>query len=90
MKSWRSRRNAILAGAGLLVAVLLGFAFGSGRDETPAPRAVLNRIAEKNDDAATEAAARMKLESEAATRAADARIKADAAVAANRQAGADD
>lgn len=87
MRGRHGRRNAILAGAGLLVAVLLGVAFGSGGDETPAPPAVLNRIADKNDDAAAEAAARMKVESEAATRAADARIKADAAVAANRQEG---
>jgi hypothetical protein len=86
-----SRRNFILAGAGLFVAVLLGLALGSGGDETPASPAVLNRIAEKNDDAATNAAARMKIESETATRAADARIEAEtgesAAPAANRQAG---
>jgi hypothetical protein len=87
MRGRHGRRNAILAGAGLFVAVLLGVAFGSGGDETPAPPAVLNRIADKNEDAAAEAAARMKVESEAATRAADARIKADAAAAANRQAG---
>ena len=85
-----SRRNWILAGAGLFVAVLLGVAFGSGGDETPAPPAVLNRIADKNEDAATEAAARMKVDSEAATRRADARIEAETdepAPPANRQAG---
>lgn len=86
-----TRRNLILAGAGLFVAVLLGLALGSGGDETPPSPAVLNRIAEKNDDAATEAAARMKAESEAATRAADARIQAETgeapAPAANRTSG---
>ena len=86
-----SRRNWILAGAGLFVAVLLGVAFGSGGDETPATPAVLNRIADKNEDAATDAAARMKVDSQAATRRADARIEAEtdepAAPPANRQAG---
>ena len=85
-----NRRHAILAGAGLLVAVILGVALGSGGDETPAPPAVLNSIADKNEDAATEAAARMKAESEAAARAADARANAadaaaDPAVESNRQ-----
>ena len=88
-----NRRHAILAGVGLLAALILGIALGSGGDETPAPPAVLNRIADKNEDAATEAAARMKVESEAATRAADARVAANEAAAeeaANAQAVAPD
>ena len=68
-----SRRAWALGGGGLVVAVILGVALGSGGDETPASPAVLNRIADKNEDAAVEAAARMKAESEAASRAADAR-----------------
>ena len=71
-----SRRTWILAGAGLFVAILLGVALGSGGDETPASPAVLNHIADKNEDAATNAAARMKVDSEAAARAADARADA--------------
>lgn len=71
-----TRRSWIAAGAGLFVAVLLGIALGSGGDETPAPPAVLNRIADRNDDAAADAGARMKAESEAATQAVDARLKA--------------
>ena len=92
MKAARvSRRTWILAGAGLFVAVLLGVALGSGGDETPASPAVLNHIADKNEDAATNAAARMKTDSEAAARAADARADAIDAAAApppgNDQAG---
>ena len=71
-----SRRTWILAGAGLFVAILVGVALGSSGDETPASPAVLNYIADKNEDAATGAAARMKAESEAAARAADARADA--------------
>jgi hypothetical protein len=76
-----SRRSLLLAVSGLFVAVLLGVALGSGGDETPAPPAVLNRIAHKNENAAIEAAARMKAESEAASRAADARQDAADAAA---------
>ena len=79
-----NRRNLILAGAGLLVAIILGVALGGGGDETPAPPAVLNHIADKNEDAAINAAARFKAESEETTRAADARL--DAADAANEAA----
>lgn len=74
-----SRRNWILAGAGLLVAIILGIAIGSGGDETPASPAVLNRIADKNEDAAINAAAQFKAESQATTRAADARLEANEA-----------
>lgn len=71
-----------LGAGGLLVAVILGVALGSGGDETPAPPAVLNRIATKNENAAIEAAARMKAQSEAASRAADARADTNDARAA--------
>lgn len=71
------RRTWLLAGGGLLVAIVLGVALGSGGDETPAPPAVLNRIADKNEDAAMEAAARMKAESDAASQVADARADAN-------------
>ena len=87
-----TRRSWILAGAGLFVALVLGVALGSGGDETPASPAVLNHIAGKNEDAATEAAARMKAESEAASEAADSRQDvadevSSNAETANRQAG---
>ena len=68
-----SRQAWLLGGGGLVLAVILGVALGRGGDETPASPAVLNRIADKNEDAAIEAAARMKADSEAASRAADAR-----------------
>ena len=72
-----SRRTWILGLVGLVVAIIVGILVGSAGDETPAPPAVLNRIADKNEDAATEAAARMKADSEQATRAADARLEAN-------------
>ena len=81
-----TRRSWILAGAGLFVAIVLGVALGSGGDETPASPAVLNHIAGKNEDAATQAAARMKAESEAASEAADARQDAADQVASNAEA----
>ncbi len=77
-RSRLTRRQWLLAAGGLVAALLLGVALGSGGDETPAPPAVLDRIADKNEDAAVNAAARMKVESEAATRAADARIESEA------------
>ena len=85
-----TRRSWILAGAGLFVAILLGVALGSGGDETPASPAMLNRIADRNQDAAIDAAARMKAESEESSRAADARqdatdVTTEAAEAANAQ-----
>ena len=83
MRSARfSRRAGLLGGAGLLAAVLVTATLIGGRDQPAAPPAVLDRIAEKNDDAATEAAARMKAESEVATRAADARLAAKEGAAA--------
>ena len=80
-----TRRSWILAGAGLFVALVLGVALGSGGDETPASPAVLNHIAGKNEDAATEAAARMKAESEAASEAADSRQDVADEVASNAE-----
>lgn len=83
MRSARiGRRAGILGGAGLLVAALLAAALVGGREQAPASPAVLDRIAEKNDDAATEAAARLKAESAASTRAADARLAAKEGAAA--------
>jgi hypothetical protein len=80
-----TRRSWILAGAGLFVALVLGIALGSGGDETPASPAVLNHIAGKNEDAATEAAARMKAKSETASEAADARQDVADDVASNAE-----
>ena len=71
-----SRRTWLLAAIGLVVAVALGVSLGGRGDETPAPPAVLNHIAHKNEDAKVEAAANMKAESAATARAADARANA--------------
>ena len=68
-----SRRHWLLGIGGLAAAVAIGVFLGGGGDETPAPPAVLNRIADKNQDAAAEAAAHMKAQSEAATLEADQR-----------------
>ena len=79
-----SRRNWVLAAVGVLVAAMLGVLLARGSGETPASPAVLNRIADKNEEAAINAAARFKAESQATTRAADARVDAaDAAAAAD-------
>lgn len=71
-----TRRTWILAAVGLVVAVIVGVSLGGQGDETPAPPAVLNHIAHRNRDATVEAAAKMKVESEATARAADARANA--------------
>ena len=80
---WKPRftRTAWLAaGGGLVVAVALGVALGDWNDEDGhASPAALNRIADKNEDAAIEAAARFKAESQATVRAADARLNASSA-----------
>jgi hypothetical protein len=79
----RSGRRATLAGIGgllLALAAAVVIARGSGGHDGPASPATLDRIAAKNEDAAAEAAARLKAESAAAARAADARrASADAA-----------
>ena len=83
-----TRRILLASGAGLFVALLLGTALGRrDSDAPPAAPAVLSHIAHKNRDAAIEAAARMKAESEAAARASDARQdQADAAEASGSSA----
>jgi len=68
-----SRRHWLLGIGGLVAAVAIGLALGGGGDETPAPPAVLNRIADKNQDAAVNAAAHMKAQSQAVSREADQR-----------------
>ena len=77
------RRAGLVAGGGLLAALVLGVAVGGHgfSDDDGAPPAALARIAAKNDAAATSAAARMKVKSEVATAAADARIRGAEAAA---------
>ena len=69
----------LVAGVGLIAAALVGIAMSNRTSSAtePAPPAVLERIAEKNDDAAAEAAASMKAKSEATAAAADARQRAE-------------
>jgi hypothetical protein len=74
---FRRHGGTWLAAAGGLVALLaVGTAVVGGREPTPAPPETLARIAERNQDAAIAAAARMKAESEASARATDARLDA--------------
>jgi hypothetical protein len=61
----------------LLLAILLAGQFR--RAPSPAPPGVLENIAEKNEKAAAEAAARQKAESEAAAEAADRALEANEA-----------
>ena len=61
---------ALLAVAGVTGVVLAPDLGGSG-SERGAPPAALNRIAQKNDRAATEAAERLRARSEASAKAAD-------------------
>lgn len=75
MRSGRLNRRAGLAAAGLVVLLALGLALRGGDDPPPASPAALSAVAAKNADAAVAAAARMKAESKAATRAADARVR---------------
>jgi hypothetical protein len=72
------RRGKLAAGVGLAVALVVGLLVGSRAypDRGPASPAVLNRIATRNQEAAIVAAAHMKSESEAATSAVDARLRA--------------
>lgn len=74
----RRRRTRILAGVGLLAAGVIAVAIGDRSSSAggPASPSVLEQIAEKNDDAAMAAAARMKARSEAMAAAADARQRA--------------
>jgi hypothetical protein len=74
----KRRPAAVIAAGGGIAAVLLLVAsvVDLGGDPPPASPEVLERVAARNRDAAIEAAARMKAESEASTRAADARLRA--------------
>jgi hypothetical protein len=72
-----NRRAGLIAFFGLLAALVIGVSLGStGGDSSSAPPAVLNHIAHKNQDAAVDAAARMKAKSDATSRAAEARANA--------------
>jgi hypothetical protein len=67
----------IAAGGGLAVLLLLvASVVDLGGDPPAASTEELERVAARNRDAAIDAAARMKAESEASTRAADARLRA--------------
>ena len=72
------RRGRLAAGVGLVAALLVGLVVGTRAypDRGPASPAMLNRIAAKNQEAATVAAAHMKSESEAAASATAARLHA--------------
>ena len=75
----RRRRSRFLTGLALVAAAaigVIGFGNRSSTASEPAPPAVLERIAAKNDDAAVAAAARMKVRSETLSAAADARQQA--------------
>lgn len=74
---FRRHGGTWLAIAGFFLAVLaVGTAVLGGGEPPPAPPETLARIAERNQDAAIAAAARMKAESEASARATDARLDA--------------
>ena len=72
-------RGKLAAGAGLVAALVAGLVVGTRAlpDRGPAPPAVLNRIAARNQEAATAAAAHMKSKSELAASATDARLRAE-------------
>lgn len=74
----KRRPAAVIAACGGIAAVLLVVAsvVDLGGDPPPASTEVLERVAARNRDAAIDAAARMKAESEVSTRAADARLRA--------------
>ena len=68
-------RRGLAGGLALLAALVVGAALAPdlSPEASGAPPAVLNRIAQKNERAASEAAARMRAESEATARAVDSR-----------------
>ena len=74
-----SPRGKLVAGAAFLGALAAGLIVGTRAfpDRGPASPEELNRIAARNEEAATVAAARMKSESEAAASATDARLRAE-------------
>ncbi|HEV2818379.1 MAG TPA: hypothetical protein VGW40_14300 [Allosphingosinicella sp.] len=74
----RSRRALIGGGfLALLVVLIAGLSIKSYRTPPAAPPAALERIGEKNRDAATRAAAHQRAESAASANAADRRIEAE-------------
>lgn len=74
--------TAGIAAFGLALALILVFALPNRvESDTPADPSTLARVAEKNDDAATRAAARMREESARATAAAEAQTGAQTASA---------
>ena len=80
------RRARVAAAVGILAALAVGVAVGGGAyRERPAPPEVLERIAAKNREAATVAAANMKADSQVATAAADARLRATEAQQEGRE-----
>ena len=79
------RRRLILAGVGAFALTVLGVALIDRGDPPPASPETLDHIAAKNKDAAVAAAARMKAESKATTRAADAQIERDQAAPASAE-----
>jgi hypothetical protein len=72
-------RRLVLAVVALVLLVVLATVLTSSfrREPAPASPAVLEQIAEKNEKAAVEAAARQKIESEAAAEAADQAVAAN-------------
>jgi len=74
----RGPRTALAAGAFVVVALVAGLALvpDLGGDRTGASPATLSRIAQKNDRAATEAAAKLRAESRASAQAADRAVAA--------------
>lgn len=85
-----NRRAWLVAFVGLLAALVIGVSLGStGGDRSSAPPAVLNHIGDRNQDAAVDAAARMKAKSDATSRAAEVRAnEIEPAVAADMNANA--
>lgn len=75
-----SRRQGAVAVAGLVAALGLALALGGEREPPPASTAALNAVAARNEDAAIQAASRMRAESKAAAHAADARQQRSDAV----------
>jgi hypothetical protein len=71
-------RGKLAVGAGVVAALVAGLFIGARAlpDRGAASPAALNRIAARNQEAATTAAAHMKSESELAASAADARLRA--------------
>ena len=78
LSALKRRPVAIIAGGAGIAALLLVMAsvIDLKGDPPPASTEELERVAARNRDAAIDAAARMKAESEASTRAADARLRA--------------